>query len=162
VGQELARHERREEALRHRLGLAADGRLCGGDGGRGAAAEARGSLRDAPRRGAPQGARPAGAPRARGGGVATPRGSAPGRGAGRAALTIRRPARRSHVSSEGSRRIRKQTGNFLEDFRPGQVFRHKGGKTLTEGLFATFTEFAMTANPLAKNARYARAHGFAG
>ena len=60
------------------------------------------------------------------------------------------------------RSIRKQTGNFLEDFRPGQVFRHRGGKTLTEGLFTTFTEFAMTSNPLAKNARYARAYGFDG
>ena len=58
--------------------------------------------------------------------------------------------------------IRRQTGNFLEDFRPGQVFRHKGGKTITEGLFTTFTEFAMTSNPLAKNARYARAYGFEG
>jgi 2-methylfumaryl-CoA hydratase len=56
--------------------------------------------------------------------------------------------------------LRKLTGCFLEDFRPGQVFRHKGGKTLTEGLFTTFTEFAMTSNPLAKNARYARAYGF--
>ncbi len=58
--------------------------------------------------------------------------------------------------------IRKQTGNFLEDFRPGQVFRHKLGKTVTEGLFTTFTEWAMTTNPLAKNARYARAYGFSG
>jgi len=58
--------------------------------------------------------------------------------------------------------LRRQTGNFLEDFRPGHVFRHKGGKTVTEGLFTTFTEFAMTANPLAKNARYARAYGFDG
>ena len=58
--------------------------------------------------------------------------------------------------------LRKRTGHFLEDFRPGAVFRHKGGKTVTEGLFALFTEFSMTTNPLAKNARYARAHGFAG
>ena len=65
------------------------------------------------------------------------------------------------MSSE-LRRIRKLTGNFLEDFRPGQVFRHKGGKTVTEGIFATFTEFSMTSNPLAKNARYARAYGFDG
>jgi 2-methylfumaryl-CoA hydratase len=60
------------------------------------------------------------------------------------------------------RTIRKQTGNFLEDFTPGQVFRHKGGKTVTEGIFATFTEFSMTSNPLAKNARYARAYGYRG
>jgi 2-methylfumaryl-CoA hydratase len=60
------------------------------------------------------------------------------------------------------RRIEKRTGNFLEDFRPGQRLRHKGGKTITEGLFSTFTEFAMTSNPLAKNARYARAYGYAG
>ena len=58
--------------------------------------------------------------------------------------------------------IRKKTGNFLEDFKPGQIFRHKGGKTITEGLFTTFTEFAMTTHPFAKNARYARAYGFEG
>jgi 2-methylfumaryl-CoA hydratase len=58
--------------------------------------------------------------------------------------------------------IRKKTGNFLEDFRPGQIFRHKGGKTVTEGLFTTFTEFSMSTHPTAKNARYARAYGFEG
>ncbi|HSD09690.1 MAG TPA: MaoC family dehydratase [Candidatus Binatia bacterium] len=56
--------------------------------------------------------------------------------------------------------IRKKTGHFLEDFRVGQVFRHKRGKTITSGLFNTFSEFTMTTNPLAKNARYARAYGF--
>jgi 2-methylfumaryl-CoA hydratase len=61
-----------------------------------------------------------------------------------------------------ARRIHRRTGNFLEDFYPGQVFRHKGGKTVTEGLFSTFTEFAMTSHPCAKNARYARAYGFSG
>ncbi len=58
--------------------------------------------------------------------------------------------------------IRKQHGHYLEDFRPGQWLRHKGGKTVTEGLFTLFTDFSMTANPLAKNARYARAYGFRG
>jgi 2-methylfumaryl-CoA hydratase len=58
--------------------------------------------------------------------------------------------------------MRKKTGHFLEDFRAGCVFRHKRGKTVTEGLFNAFTEFTMTTNPLAKNARYARAHGFRG
>jgi 2-methylfumaryl-CoA hydratase len=62
--------------------------------------------------------------------------------------------------SQAPRIIRKKTGHFLEDFAPGQVFRHKLGKTVTEGLFTTFTEFSMTTNPLAKNARYARAYGF--
>ena len=61
-----------------------------------------------------------------------------------------------------TRIIRKKTGNYLEDFEPEQIFRHKGGKTITDGLFATFTEFAMTTHPLAKNARYARAYGFEG
>jgi len=56
--------------------------------------------------------------------------------------------------------IRKKTGNFLEDFRVGQVLRHKRGKTITAGLFNAFSEFTMTTNPLAKNARYARAYGF--
>jgi 2-methylfumaryl-CoA hydratase len=64
--------------------------------------------------------------------------------------------------TDSPRVVRKLTGNFLEDFEPGQVFRHKGGKTVTEGLFTTFTEFAMTANPLSKNQRYARTHGFQG
>src|SRR5438034_5272819 len=58
--------------------------------------------------------------------------------------------------------IRKQHGHFLDDFRPGQVFRHKRGKTITEGLFAIFTDFSMTTNPLSKNARYAQAYGFRG
>jgi len=56
--------------------------------------------------------------------------------------------------------IRKKTGNFLEDFRLGQVFRHKGGRTVTEGLSAHFTDFSFTANPLHKNLRYARAYGY--
>ena len=58
--------------------------------------------------------------------------------------------------------IRGLHGNFLEDFRPGQVFRHKRGKTLTEGLFAIFTDFSFTMSPFAKNARYAQAYGFRG
>jgi 2-methylfumaryl-CoA hydratase len=53
-------------------------------------------------------------------------------------------------------------GNFLEEFRPGQVFRHRRGKTITEGLFAIFTDFSFTTNPLAKNVRYAQAYGFRG
>jgi len=58
--------------------------------------------------------------------------------------------------------IKKKTGYFLEDFRPGQVFRHKGGKTLNEGLFNAFTDFSMTTNPLHKNAEYARFFGYKG
>lgn len=58
--------------------------------------------------------------------------------------------------------IRKKTGNFLEDFRVGQVFRHRRGKTVTEGLFNALSEFTMTTNPLSKNLRYARAYGFRG
>jgi len=56
--------------------------------------------------------------------------------------------------------ILKKKGNFLEDFRVGHVFRHKVGKTVTEGLFNTFTEFDMTTNPLSKNRRYAERYGF--
>ena len=56
--------------------------------------------------------------------------------------------------------IRKKSGNFLEDFKVGQVFRHKGGKTVNEGLFNAFTEFNMTTNPLSKNREYARLYGF--
>jgi 2-methylfumaryl-CoA hydratase len=58
--------------------------------------------------------------------------------------------------------IQRQHGHFLEDFVPGAVFRHKRGKTVTEGLFAIFTDFSMTTNPFAKNRRYAEAYGFRG
>ncbi|RMF22211.1 MAG: hypothetical protein D6760_07920, partial [Deltaproteobacteria bacterium] len=58
--------------------------------------------------------------------------------------------------------IRKKRGNYLEDFEPGQVFRHKGGKTVNEGLFNAFTDFSMTTNPLHKNAEYARLFGYEG
>lgn len=56
--------------------------------------------------------------------------------------------------------IRKKTGNFLEDFKIGQVLRHKVGKTVTEGLVNAFTEFSMSTNPLHKNRRYAQVYGF--
>ena len=58
--------------------------------------------------------------------------------------------------------IQGRHGNFLEDFRPGKLFRHKRGKTVTEGLFAVLTDFSLTTNPLAKNLCYARAYGFRG
>ena len=58
--------------------------------------------------------------------------------------------------------IQGRHGNFLEDFRPGHLFRHKRGKTITEGLFALFTDFSLATNPLAKNLRLARAYGFRG
>ena len=64
--------------------------------------------------------------------------------------------------SDAPRIVRKKTGNFLEDFRPGQVFRHHGGKTVTEGLLAIFGDFSMATNPLSKNARYAKAYGYRG
>lgn len=56
--------------------------------------------------------------------------------------------------------IRRKTGNFLDDFRPGQLFRHKVGRTLNEALLAHFTDFSMTTNPLHKNRRYALAFGY--
>jgi len=58
--------------------------------------------------------------------------------------------------------IKRHKGHFLEDFSVGQVFRHKVGKTITEGLFNAFTEYDMTTNPLHKNRRYAEAYGFSG
>lgn len=58
--------------------------------------------------------------------------------------------------------MHKKRGNFLEDFRVGQLFRHKVGKTVTEGLFNAFTEFGMTTNPLSKNVRYAERYGYRG
>ena len=58
--------------------------------------------------------------------------------------------------------IRKQHGHYLEDFRSGSLLRHKGGKTITDGLFALFTDFSFTPNPLSKSIRYAQAHGYLG
>jgi 2-methylfumaryl-CoA hydratase len=56
--------------------------------------------------------------------------------------------------------IRKTTGNFLEDFRLGHTYRHKGGRTISEGIAAHFTDGSFTASPLHKNLRYAQAYGF--
>ncbi len=58
--------------------------------------------------------------------------------------------------------IKKLSGNFLEDFAAGKVFKHKGGKTINEGLFNDFTEFNFTTNPLSKNREYARLYGYEG
>src|SRR5215470_7597091 len=82
----------------------------------------------------------------------------------------REPQARRPGCVTGARPLRTRTvaarptkhGNFLEEFHPGQVFRHRRGKTITEGLFAVFTDFAFTTNSLAKNVRYARAYGFRG
>src|SRR5438552_5859156 len=58
--------------------------------------------------------------------------------------------------------IQRQHGHFLEDFKPGALYRHKRGKTVTDGLLAIFGDFAFTTNPLAKNLRYAQAYGYKG
>lgn len=58
--------------------------------------------------------------------------------------------------------IVRHKGNYLEHFRVGHTFRHKVGKTITEGLFNAFTEYAMTTNPLHKNVEYAHRYGYAG
>lgn len=58
--------------------------------------------------------------------------------------------------------IQKKTGNFLEDFVLGKLMRHKGGRTVTDGLLARFTDFSYTSNPLHKNLHYARHFGYAG
>jgi 2-methylfumaryl-CoA hydratase len=86
---------------------------------------------------------------------------------GRAWQADARPARLTLLGALAKQRrsmpvIHKQRGNFLEDFVPGVVWRHKGGKTITEGLLAIFTDFSFTTNPLAKNLRYAKAYGYPG
>jgi 2-methylfumaryl-CoA hydratase len=58
--------------------------------------------------------------------------------------------------------ITKKRGNYLEDFEPGRLFRHNGGKTVNEGLFNAFTDFSMTTNPLHKNVEYCKLFGFDG
>jgi 2-methylfumaryl-CoA hydratase len=58
--------------------------------------------------------------------------------------------------------IRKKTGNFLEDFEVGSLLRHKGGRTITGGIHAHFTDFCYTTNPLHKNEHYAQRYGYPG
>ena len=58
--------------------------------------------------------------------------------------------------------IRRRTGNFLEDFQVDTLLRHKGGRTITAGIHAHFTDFCYTTNPLHKNERYARRYGYSG
>lgn len=62
--------------------------------------------------------------------------------------------------SEKLRVIEKKTGNFLEDFGPGQILRHRGGKTITDGLFTVFNDFSFCTHPATKNRRYAQTHGY--
>jgi 2-methylfumaryl-CoA hydratase len=58
--------------------------------------------------------------------------------------------------------IRRKTGNFLEDFTVGQVLRHRGGRTVSAGIHAHFTDFCYTTNPLHKNEPYANRYGYRG
>lgn len=53
-----------------------------------------------------------------------------------------------------------QRGRFLEDFHPGDIFRHHWGRTLTAGEASLFTTWTMNANPLYFNAVYARHQGY--
>lgn len=53
-------------------------------------------------------------------------------------------------------------GRFLEDFRPGQVFRHHWGRTLTAAEAVQFSTWTMNANPLYFNAVWARRNGYHG
>lgn len=62
--------------------------------------------------------------------------------------------------SENPRIIHKKSGNFLEDFGPGQMLKHRGGKTITDGLFSTFGDFSFATHPFSKNRRYAQAYGY--
>ena len=53
-----------------------------------------------------------------------------------------------------------QYGRTLEDFVPGQVFRHPRGFTIEAGVAKAFAGNFQQANPLYLNAEYARGHGF--
>ena len=51
-------------------------------------------------------------------------------------------------------------GRYLEDFEPGQVFRHPRGMTINPGLARAFATSFHQMNPLYLNREYAQAHGF--
>ena len=52
-----------------------------------------------------------------------------------------------------------ERGNLFEDFRPGQLWRHHWGKTVTESDNTLFCSLMLAFNPLYLNRAYARAHG---
>ena len=56
--------------------------------------------------------------------------------------------------------VARQYGRYLEDFEPGQVFRHPRGVTVPAGTMRQFAATFHEANPLFLNEPYARAHGF--
>ncbi len=51
-------------------------------------------------------------------------------------------------------------GRYLEDFEPGQVFRHPRGMTINPGLAKAFATSFHQMNPLYLNDEYAKGHGF--
>jgi acyl dehydratase len=55
----------------------------------------------------------------------------------------------------GARRIRAFAGRYLEDFRVGDVYEHRPGRTISEADNTWFTLLTMNQNPLHFDAAYA-------
>ena len=55
----------------------------------------------------------------------------------------------------GERRFRETSGLYWEDFRPGDVFEHRPGRTISEADNTWFTLLTMNAHPLHFDAAYA-------
>lgn len=64
------------------------------------------------------------------------------------------------VPYDPHRVIARHYGRYLEDFEPGQVFRHPRGATIQAGTMRHFATTFHEANPLFLNEPYAHAHGF--
>ena len=53
-----------------------------------------------------------------------------------------------------------QSGRYLDELEPGQVFEHPRGFTFDAGSMLSFARTYMQTNPLYLNTQYAQAHGF--
>lgn len=60
----------------------------------------------------------------------------------------------------GQSRQRQSQGRYLEEFRPGDVYEHRPGRTITEADNTWFSLLTMNQHPLHCDAEYARASEF--
>ena len=55
-----------------------------------------------------------------------------------------------------------ERGHYFEDFEVGHLFKHHGGRTITDGDNAFFSSVTMNFNPAYFNREYARSIGYEG
>jgi len=63
-------------------------------------------------------------------------------------------------SAEGKRRFREEIGRFLEDFKVGDIYEHRPGRTISEADNTWFTLLTMNNHPLHFDFEYAKGSEF--